>query len=324
MLNFVPQQTVLRWMVLVIACLFVPCFTAYSQGGGEGKMTKESDRTVRKTFGDGRWFSGNRRVLNSEVQGYIENAKVGALSGRVIGAIAPHAGYPYSGKVAGYAFRAIRDNARAGHQPETVIVLGISHRGGFPGVAIMDGDAIETPLGEVALDRETAGFLVSQSPRISFNYAPHAGEHSAENEIPFVQKALPGIKIVVGIIGDHDRQTLDDLVKALDALSKKKKIVVIASSDMLHDPSYSLVTRTDKETLKRVRSMDYDAIRKGWSPSRQTFCGVMPVLAVMEFARSQGCQKGTVLHYRNSGDDFPESRGRWVVGYGSAVFVVPE
>lgn len=323
-LKFVPENSGLWRLILLTAFLIVPFSAMCSQSGGEGKMSKKAERIVRKTFGDGRWFPENREVLYSMVNGYIENAEVEDLGDRIVGAIAPHAGYPYSGKVAGYAFRAIRDNARAGHQPETVLVFGISHRGGFPGVAIMDGHAIKTPLGEVELDREAAELLVSQSPLISFNYAPHAGEHSAENEIPFVQAALPGTKIIVALIGDHDPQTLHDLVEALGVLAKKKKILVIASSDMLHDPNYSLVTRIDRETLEKVKSMDHDAIRKGWSPSKQTFCGIMPVLAVMQFARSQGCKKGTVLHYRNSGDDFPESRGRWVVGYGSAVFVAPE
>ena len=324
MLKSLPENSALGRLIFVTACLFVPIFATCSQSGGEGKMSKKGDRIVRKTFGDGRWFPEKREVLNAMVTGYIEDARVGDPGGRIVGVIAPHAGYPYSGKVAGYAFRAISENAGAGHQPDTVIILGLSHRGGFPGVAIMDGDAIRTPLGEVELDPEAAKILVSRSPRISFNYAPHGGEHSAENEIPFVQTALPGTKIVVGLIGDHDPRTLDDLVKALGVLSKEKKILVVASSDMLHDPSYPLVTRTDKETLEKLRSMDHDAIRENWSPSKQTFCGIMPVLAVIQFASSQGCEKGTVLHYRNSGDDFPESRGRWVVGYGSAVFVVPE
>lgn len=287
-------------------------------------MGKKTNRIVRKTFGDGRWFPGNGKALAATVNGYIENAKIDNLGGRIVAAIAPHAGYTYSGKVAGYAFRAIKNNAMRGHHPETVLVFGISHRGGEKGIAIMDGDAIETPLGEVELDRAAAELLVSESPRISFNYAPHAGEHSAENEIPFIQEALPNTKIVVGLIGDHDRETVDDLVRALGVLSKKKKILVIASSDMLHDPDYSLVTRIDGETLEKVKAMDWETIREGWRPSKQIFCGIMPVLAAMRFARSQGCQKGTVLNYRNSGDDFPDSRGQWVVGYASVVFVVPE
>ncbi|MCP4577049.1 MAG: AmmeMemoRadiSam system protein B, partial [Deltaproteobacteria bacterium] len=185
-------------------------------------------------------------------------------------------------------------------------------------------DFIETPLGKATLDTEAAKMLIGVSPRIFFNYRPHRGEHSAENEIPFVQAALPHAKMVVALMGDHDSETLDALVGALDALSKKKRLLVVASTDMLHDPSYDLVTKTDEKTLKKLAAMDCEGLRKTWGYDNQILCGIGPVLAVMKFAKGKGSQKGSVLYYRNSGDDFPESRGRWVVGYGSAVFAVDE
>ena len=311
-------------LLLLIGYFHVSCFSMFSWAGEEGKMSKGSEQVVRRAFGAGRWFPGDGEELKSMVDGYIGDGQADKVRGRILGAIAPHAGYAYSGKVAGYTFRAIKDNAAAWGRPEVVVVLGFSHRSGFKGVALMDGDAVKTPLGEVFLDKEAAEILVAESPRIYFDYRPHVGEHSAENEIPFVQRALPETKVVIGLIGDHDPRTLDDLVKALATLSKKKKILVIASSDMLHDPNYDLVSKTDRETLEKVRLMDYAGIRKDWDYSRQILCGIAPVVAVMRFAELKGCKEGTVLQYRNSGDDFPESRGRWVVGYGSVVFAAPE
>ena len=310
------------FVLAVIICL---SFSAtFSMGGGEREMFKKSDKVIREALGAGRWFPGGQRELGSMVQGYMADAGTAELSGPIVSAIAPHAGYVYSGKVAGYTFRAIKDNAAAGHRPETVVVLGLSHRGGFKGVALMDGDIVKTPLGEVEIDKEALKELTAGSSRIFADYAPHSGEHSAENEIPFVQAALPGAKIVVGIIGDHDSKTLDDLVTALEGLSKKKKILVVASTDMLHDADYELVGRTDRATLKKVALMDYSGIEKDWSYSKQIFCGLAPVVAAMRYAALKGCRKGTVLYYRNSGDDFPEGRGRWVVGYGAAVFTAAE
>ena len=311
------------FLILLMAFLCVPCLAVFSRAGEGEKMGKGPERVVRRAFGAGRWFPGDGKALRSMVDGYIEDARVGKVGGRIVGAIAPHAGYVYSGKVAGYTFRAIKDNAANRGRPELVVVLGLSHRGGFQGVALMDGDAIKTPFGEALLDKEAAEIMAAGSPRIYFDYRPHMGEHSAENEIPFIQAVLPETKLIIGLIGDHDPRTLDDLIRALDTLSKKKKILVIASSDMLHDPDYDLVTKTDRDTLEKVRSMDYAGIRKGWDYSRQILCGVGPVVAVMRFSELKGCKQGRVLYYRNSGDDFPESRGRWVVGYGSAVFAVP-
>jgi len=133
---------------------------------------------------------------------------------------------------------------------------------------------------------------------------------------------LPDTKMVVALMGDHEPETLDALVGALDALSGKKRLLVVASTDMLHDPSYDLVTKTDEKTLEKLQAMDCEGLEKTWGYDKQILCGIGPVLAVMKFAMGKGCKKGSVLYYRNSGDDFPEGRGRWVVGYGSAVFAV--
>ena len=323
-------------MVVLPGVLFcaVPCECAV-QGPAAGPVSasgtlnvevnmKTSDHKVRKTQGDGRWFPADGKVLAAKVAEYIEKAEIPVLKGRLIGVIAPHAGYEYSGKVAGYSFAALKKAAEGGNRPDTVVVLGFSHRAGFHGISLMDGDAVRTPMGDVAIDMEAVRFLVGRDKSIVADYSLFGAEHSAENEIPFVQAALPGVKIVVGLIGDHDTATLETVVAALGALSKEKKIVVVASSDMLHDPNYDLVARTDKATLEKVAALDYKGVAKSWSFTNQVFCGIMPVLTVMKFAEQQGCRTATVLHYRNSGDDFPESRGNWVVGYGSVAFVAPE
>ncbi len=310
-----------RFFVLTVALLVaVSVFL-----GWEGlEMANASGMVTHKAHGSGRWFPGDRQELSKMVEFYIESAAPESVEGRIVAAIAPHAGFIYSGKTAGFSFRAIKDNAKIQGPPETVVVLGFSHRGGFPGVALMDGDGIETPLGKAALDQEAGEILAAQSPKIFFNYGPHREEHSAENEIPFVQAALPDSKLVVALMGDHDSQTLDALVKALGVLSRKKRLLVVASTDMLHDPSYDLVSQTDARTLEKLSAMDSDGLQKEWGYDKQIFCGIGPVVAAMKFAREQGAKKGLVLYYRNSGDDFPESRGRWVVGYGSAVFAVGE
>jgi AmmeMemoRadiSam system protein B len=245
------------------------------------------------------------------------------VSGRIVAAIAPHAGYVHSGETAGFAFRAIQDGLAA-TPPDTVVVLGFSHRASFTGVALMDGDALRTPIGEVDLDKDAAALLAGQSDRIYAKYEPHDGEHSAENEVPFIQAALPNAKLVVGIIGDHDEKTVIALVNALNVLARKKSILVVASSDMLHHPDYDLVSRTDRDSLELVAKMDDDAVIRQWQPRKQTFCGIMTVVTAMRFAAAQGVKSATVVRYRNSGDDDPSSRGKFVVGYGSVVFSVAE
>ncbi len=279
-----------------------------------------ADRTVHRAVGAGRWFPGSPDQLRSDVAGYVDEADPPPVAGRIVSAIAPHAGYMYSGKVAGYTFRAIRNNIEAGHKPETVVILGACHGRGFRGVALLDGNALATPLGEATLDVDAGQALVDVSPVIEFNSLPHNGEHSAENEVPFVQHVLPDTEIVVALTGDHSAETLDGLVLGLEALSASRSILVVASTDMLHDADHDLVNRTDRATLEQVAAMNHLELFRCWDYSNQMFCGIIPVLAAMRLAQSQGCTEGTLLYYRNSGDDFPESRGSWVVGYGAAIF----
>jgi len=306
----------------------VPGKGAAVKGGvGEGGVTMKNkpDQVVRVAKGSGRWFPGDGVQLATMVGDFIKHAKVSEIKGRIVAAIAPHAGYVYSGRVAGSTFRAIQDNAIVVKRPETVVILGFHHRRGFRGVALMDGDELVTPLGAAKIDMDTVRMLASSpGKKLFIDYSLHGEEHSAENEVPFVQVTLPGVKIVVGLFGDHDGETLDAVVAALAELAKKKRILVIASTDMLHDADYDLVSRTDKDTMKKLACMDIDGLVRTWNMEKQIFCGLMPVLAVMKFSQLQGCGKATILEYRNSGDDYPESRGNWVVGYGSAAFVVQE
>ena len=102
-------------------------------------------RIVRTALGADRWFPGDRQELSDMVTGFIGKAAPPAIRGRIVGAIAPHAGYVYSGAAAGWTFRAIRDNAATHGQPETVVVLGFGHRAGFRGVALMDGAPFGAP-----------------------------------------------------------------------------------------------------------------------------------------------------------------------------------
>jgi len=313
--------------ILVHSVAFLCLGLTACPAGRENRMNADASRVVRSALGAHRWFPGRTSELEGMVSGFLDGAEPFESPGRIVAAIAPHAGYRYSGKVAGYTFRAVRDNARKGHKPEVVVVLGLTHGMRFRGVALMDGDALRTPLGDVALDRESGRMLAEHDDRIAFNYRPHRSggiqggpEHSAENEIPFVQAALPGVPVVIGLIGDHDAKTLDVLVEALGALEREKRVLVVASTDLLHDPDYEKVKRTDAETLKRIAALDHEKLAAEWGGRNPFCCGIGPVLAAIRFAEANGCRKGAVLYSRNSGDDHPESRGQYVVGYGAVVF----
>ncbi len=286
-------------------------------------MQDKEKSVIHKAQGAGRWFPASKVELERMVSGFIEEADVQLIQNRIVAAIAPHAGFIYSGKVAGYTFRALRDQAKQGITPKTAVILGFCHRASFEGLALLASDIISTPLGETRIDKEGTKLLTQNRSRIFMEDAPHKGEHSAENEVPFVQAALPDTELIIGLFGSHDKKTLEETVEALKELNAIKPIVVIASTDMLHDPDYELVTKTDKQTLEKLIHFKLTEITKEWSYSHQTFCGLLPVLAAAQFAKALGSKEGLLLKYRNTGDDFPESRGQWVVGYASVVFPVP-
>jgi len=277
-------------------------------------------QVTRTALGAGKWFPGSMAPLQLAIAEYLGNAYIPEVKNPVIAVIAPHAGYVYSGPTAAYTYKTIHENSLLHGAPDTVVVLGFSHRDQIPGVALMDGEAFSTPLGTTPLDKDSANVLLKADARIKFDYRPHMGEHSLENQIPFIQKVLPAAALVLAMIGPRDLDLLNSLAAALTKLAAKKKILVVASSDMLHDPSYEWVRKTDQATLRKVVGMDIQGIMHDWDYSHQIFCGIGPVITAMSYAQRQGCKKATLLRYRNSGDDFPESRGEWVVGYGAVAF----
>ncbi len=270
--------------------------------------------------GAGRWFPGEPAVLRRDVERYLDCSLPADLSFPLIGGIAPHAGISYSGPVAGHTYAAFRESALRTAAPDVVVVLGFSHRPAAPGLALLDAAQIVTPLGRIPVDQETNAYLLQQVDGARFDNAVHVGEHSAENQLPFLQCVLPGVPVVVGLICGYADATITAMAQALSTLSQSRAIHCVASTDLLHDPSYEAVCVSDHETLGMMERLDSDGLLKAWSPVHQICCGIAPVSVLLQFVRACGGQGGTTLYYQNSGDIDPASRGQWVVGYGSIVY----
>jgi AmmeMemoRadiSam system protein B len=277
--------------------------------------------SIFRTRGDGRWFPADGGRLREAVESFIAAADDAAAGGEALAAgIAPHAGYAYSGGVAGYTYRALRESARHGNGPDLVVVLGFSHRVPFEGVAWLDADAIRSPLGEIAVDRPFMEAVRDRLPGVFLDVNLHDGEHSAENQLPFLQVAVPGVPVAVGLIGGHAAGLPESLAGALRTASAGRRLFVVASTDLLHDADYDRVKASDARTLQMMERLDSGGLNKAWSYETQVCCGIGPVLAVLETARMAGCRQGRRLCYCNSGDIDPSGRGQWVVGYGAMVF----
>lgn len=277
---------------------------------GEQALAKYADLS-------GSWYSASPPELRAEIESYINGAGPVAVRGRVIGAVAPHAGIRFSGPVAGYAYKAIESSA-----PSTVIVVGFSHRRYIPGgVAVLTDEAFVTPLGKMEVDADITEDLMSYDSRIRPIADIFQGENSVELQLPFIQVAVKDAKIVLLAMTDQREENCQALAKALyHVLKGKKDFVIVASTDMCHYLPYEDAVARDARTIELVKGLDPAALyRESVMRNNELMCGYGAVYTVMEASKRLGADEVEILKYANSGDT--SGMKDRVVGYMSALFV---
>lgn len=214
--------------------------------------------------------------------------------------VAPHAGYPYSGPIAGNAFEPLR--ALAG-RIERVVVIGPSHRVAFRGVALPAADAFATPLGPMAVDVGAAEPLL-ELPQVRVDAGPHAREHSIEVELPFLRAVLGEVTIVPLVVGDA---TPAEVAAVLERAWGGAETLIVVSSDLSHFLDYETARATDRRTADKVLALD---------PAIDSFeaCGALALDGLALVARRLDLVP-RLLDLRSSGDTAGD-RER-VVGYGA-------
>ncbi|MFB3896011.1 MAG: AmmeMemoRadiSam system protein B [bacterium] len=295
----------LRYIRYINLALLLLILTALS-------MAKETD--IHWTSSAGQWFPANSTELTITIDGYLNKAMPATLNGELIALISPHAGYPYSGPIAAYAYKQID-----GKQYDTVIILGLSHRYPLNDVSIYDQGAWQSPLGKLDIDTNLAKDIEKTNPTlIKFIPAAFQGEHSVENQIPFLQRTLKPFKIVPILI--NRIELADPLSKAIiSAINKQKnkKILIVASTDLSHlqYPKLDDAKKTDDIALTAMQNLDPTGM-KGIP------CGEAGVATALIVTKSFGAKKGILLKYGNSYNVTQDLS--WVVGYGAVVIVKSE
>ena len=267
----------------------------------------------------GHFYPGNRKELQAALKSFEKKAAP-RFEGEPLAFLLPHAGYAYSGAVAALGYRSLLDPV------ETVIVAGPSHYVSFRGVSVFAGESAVTPLGEVAVDQEVARFLMDFDSHIAEIPTAFAREHSVEVHLPMIQAYLPKAKVVPVVMGQGVEQAVQPLAGALLALSKKKKFLFIASSDLSHYPDYETAVKADHELLealltgdeKKVHQADSRIMDRGYPDYHCTHCGREPVSTLLRFAGGMKADKIKLLNYRNSGDVTGDHSR--VVGYSAVAF----
>jgi AmmeMemoRadiSam system protein B len=268
----------------------------------------------------GQFYPGERRKLQALLDSFAKTVKPPALEGEPVGFLLPHAGYEYSGEVAALGYRALLGAV------ETVVVAGPSHYVPFRGVSVFAGETAETPLGELRVDREAASFLMDWDSHIAEIPAAFSREHSVEVHFPMIQAYWPHAQVVPIVMGQGEETAVKPLTEALLALARKKKFILVASSDLSHYPAYETAVRADRQFLdalltgdeREVNEADGKIMAQKYRDYYCTHCGREPVATLLGFAKGMEAGKIQLLDYRNSGD-VTGDRSR-VVGYSAVAF----
>ncbi len=268
-----------------------------------------SDRTatIRQPAVSGQFYPASAAALAGAVEGYLGAARAAraeAPDGSWPKAvIAPHAGFVYSGPIAASAYDRLLP---ARGSVERVVLLGPSHRVGFRGLAAPSVATFETPLGNVAIDRDAIA-AIAALPQVHEIDQAHAQEHSLEVQLPFLQKVLGDFKLVPLVVGEAGP---GEVAGVLEALWGGPETLIVVSTDLSHYLDYESAQRLDKATAEAIERLDVDGI------AEEGACGRRPVRGLLALARAKGlvCR---AIDVRNSGDT-AGSRDR-VVGYGSFV-----
>ena len=270
----------------------------------------------------GRFYPRDAEQLRAEVGEYLSQAQSVPL--RAIGCIAPHAGYMYSGHVAGAVFAHIEI-------PRRCVVLCPNHTGVGRPLAIMSEGAWETPLGEIPIDTELAAALKERFPRLEEDSSAHRAEHAAEVELPFLTVLQPELTFVPIAVGTGQFELLEQLgvalaeviaaekieTQAAGTAKKAEPILIVASSDMNHYESDTVTRVKDQRAIERILSLDPPGLYDVVTQQSISMCGFGPAVAMLTAARRLGAKSAELVKYATSGDISGDRN--MVVGYAGIV-----
>ncbi|HTW58397.1 MAG TPA: AmmeMemoRadiSam system protein B [Terriglobales bacterium] len=273
-----------------------------------------SSATLRRSAVAGRFYPRDPEDLRAEALAYLSPAT--ATPVRAIGCIAPHAGYMYSGHVAGAVFASIEI-------PKRCIVLCPNHTGMGRALAILSQGAWETPLGEVPIATELAAALKQCFPALEEDSAAHRAEHAAEVELPFLQLRQPELQFVPIALGTGKFEVLEELGRAVaDVIaayisSQHEPVLIVASSDMNHYESDAITRVKDHRAIERILTLDPRGLHEVVTQQNISMCGYGPAVAMLTAARELGAKSAKLVKYATSGDVSGDRN--MVVGYAGVV-----
>lgn len=266
----------------------------------------------------GGFYPADAAELGRTVDSLLASASTAPAPGRIVGLLAPHAGYSYSGATAAAAFRLLK-----GTHWDTVVVVGTGHHVPIQGAATLASGALRTPLGEVAVDAKAVRRLAELSPLVKEQPEAFAGEHSVEVELPFLQRALGRFQVVPLLMNSDDPEVARQLGAALAALLRAPRTLLVVSSDLSHYPDRDTARTADAASLAALTEAPEDPaffrrtnrllLQRAGHGLVTTECGEAAVLAAAHAMKALKAAP-RLLRYTNSGEGEGGDPSR-VVGY---------
>lgn len=269
-------------------------------------------KRVRKPAVAGMFYPLDPNELKRTVCALLDSVPVYPGQGQVVGLIAPHAGYVYSGETAAQAYAQVRGTMR-----RHVVVVSPSHREFFDGVSVYPGDGYETPLGVIPIDAGMRERLAEEMPGLLVSTQGHGNEHALEVHLPFLQCAIGEFTVLPLVIGHQSLEHCLALGDALGAICEGTDALLVASTDLSHFSPAAIAQRLDAVVARDIEALDPVRLMRDLEEGAAEACGGGPVSAVMRACDLLGARLPVVLGRSHSGMVTGDDQS--VVGYLSAV-----
>ena len=249
---------------------------------------------IREPAVAGTFYPSDPEVLKKTVELYLRRRNEPA---EAIAVLSPHAGYIYSGAVAGATFGAVR-------LPERYIVLGPNHTGRGAPLALHPSAAWRTPLGAAPIDDDMNARLLAECSLLAEDRAAHMREHSLEVQIPFLQAAAGEFRFCAICVGTGDFRTLAELGHGMARTirSSGQPVLMVVSSDMNHYESAEVNRRKDGLAIEQLTALNPEGLHRVVIEEDIGMCGFAPAVAALVACRDLGAQKGQLVLYSHSGE----------------------
>ncbi len=263
---------------------------------------------IREPAVAGHFYPSDPETLRAEVERFLLEGRTTAGPSPAAAVVVPHAGYVYSGRVAGAVYAAV-------DLPRTLVILCPNHTGRGRPVAVMSHGGWRTPLGTVAIAESLADRLLRACPLAQPDETAHRDEHALEVQIPFLQLRLGEFSFVPVCVGTGRLDALLDLGGAIHEAIRGwgAPAAVVVSSDKSHYVPAGEAREKDLLAIDRMAALDPEGLHRVVMDRDISMCGVAPAVAGLEAARRAGARAGRLIAYANSGDASGDYQR--VVGY---------